>query len=79
MEKCGYKCSKCKKEDNFKNQMTVWRYPKVLVIHLKRFVYNMTWKKKLDTKINIPLTVDMKPYAPFSSKFYAIIFSEVSQ
>ena len=27
MEKCGYKCNKCKSEDEFKNQMTVWRYP----------------------------------------------------
>jgi ubiquitin C-terminal hydrolase len=65
MEKCGYKCSKCKSEDNFKNQMTVWRYPKVLVIHLKRFLYSSTLKKKLNSKIDIPLNVDMRPYSPF--------------
>lgn len=37
MEKCGYKCSKCKEEDVCKKQMTIWRFPKVMVIHLKRF------------------------------------------
>jgi ubiquitin C-terminal hydrolase len=47
MEKCGYKCTRCKSEDNFKNQMTVWRFPKILVIHLKRFLYSQTWKEKL--------------------------------
>lgn len=27
MEKCGYKCSKCKKPDQCKKQLTVWRLP----------------------------------------------------
>ena len=37
MEKCGYKCSKCKGIDTVEKQMTIFRFPKVLVLHLKRF------------------------------------------
>jgi ubiquitin C-terminal hydrolase len=27
MEECGYKCSKCKKVDNFEKQLSVFRFP----------------------------------------------------
>lgn len=37
MQECGYRCSKCKRKDNFSKQMTIWKLPKILVIHLKRF------------------------------------------
>lgn len=49
MEKCGYKCAKCKKEDSCKKQMTIWRFPKVLVIHLKRFQNTYARREKLNT------------------------------
>eukprot|EP00347_Sterkiella_histriomuscorum_P015390 403357200 len=71
MEKCGYKCNHCKKEDNFKNQMTISRFPKILVLHLKRFQYNMSWKQKLNTKIDIPKIIDMSPFAPYSNEAYS--------
>jgi len=48
--------------------ITIFRFPKILVIHLKRF-YNSTMRReKLSTTVNIPDTLDMKPYAPHSSK-----------
>ena len=37
MEKCGYKCDKCKAIDRMDKDMSIFRFPKVLVIHLKRF------------------------------------------
>lgn len=69
MDRCGYKCSKCKAVDNMEKDMTVFRFPKILVIHLKRFYQSTMRREKLSTTVNIPQTLDMRPYAPFSSKF----------
>lgn len=80
MEECGYKCSKCKVKDNMEKQMTIFRYPKILVVHLKRF-YNSTMRReKLSTTVNIPEILDARPFAtPKSSKYFStylsIIFS----
>ena len=47
--------------------MTIYRFPKVLVLHLKRF-YNSTMRReKLSTTIRIPEVLDMTPFAPYSS------------
>lgn len=47
--------------------MTIFRFPKILVIHLKRF-YNSTMRReKLSTTINIPNILDMRPFAPYSN------------
>ena len=70
MEKCGYKCSKCKAVDRMDKCITIFRFPKVLVIHLKRF----SRRDKITTSINIPKTLDMTPYAPYSSKYTKSIF-----
>ena len=69
MDKCGYKCSKCKKIDNMEKQMTIFRYPKIFVVHLKRF-YNSTMRReKLSTLVNIPDKLDCRPFCtPNSSK-----------
>lgn len=69
MESCGYKCAKCKKVDNFQKDMTIYRFPKILVIHLKRFYNSYMRREKLNTTVQIPKTIDMSPYAPHSSKF----------
>jgi ubiquitin C-terminal hydrolase len=68
MERCGYKCSKCKAVDNMEKDMTIFRFPKILVIHLKRFYQSTMRREKLSTTVNIPQTLDMRPYAPHSSK-----------
>ena len=68
MEKCGYKCSKCKREDNFTKQLTIQKFPKILVIHLKRFENSHGRREKLNTSIDIPTYLDMKPFAPHASK-----------
>jgi len=54
MEECGYKCSKCKKVDNFNKEMTIYRFPKILVIHLKRFYNSYMRREKLNTTVSIP-------------------------
>lgn len=62
MEKCGYKCQKCKAVDKMEKDITIYRFPKILVIHLKRFNRN----SKISTTVNIPKKLDMTPYGPYS-------------
>jgi ubiquitin C-terminal hydrolase len=70
MEECGYKCAKCKKVDNFIKELSIYRFPKILVIHLKRFYNSAMRREKLNTTVNIPSTLDMTPFAPHSSIFF---------
>lgn len=65
MEKCGYKCSKCKAVDKMEKDITVYRFPKILVIHLKRF----SRREKLTTTVSVPKKLDMSPFGPYSSKY----------
>jgi len=53
MERCGYKCSKCKAVDQHEKQMTIYRYPKILVLHIKRFYNSSVRREKLSTTVNI--------------------------
>lgn len=69
MENCGYKCSNCKGIDNMEKDITIFRYPKILVVHLKRFYNSSMRREKLSTTIQIPTTLDMRPYGPYSSKY----------
>lgn len=49
--------------------MSLFRFPRILVIHLKRF-YNSTMRReKLSTTVQIPETLDMSPFGPQSSKY----------
>jgi ubiquitin C-terminal hydrolase len=68
MEECGYKCKKCKAVDNFEKELTVYRFPKILVMHLKRFYNSAMRREKLNTTVEIPLTYDFSHLAPNSSK-----------
>ena len=69
MAQCGFKCATCKKVDTMDKDMSIFRYPKVLVIHLKRFYNSTTRREKLSTTVNIPDVLDMSPYSPRSSKY----------
>ena len=64
MEKCGYKCSKCKAVDKMEKDITVYRFPKILVIHLKRF----SRREKITTTVSLPKKLDLSVYGPYSSK-----------
>ena len=69
MEKCGYKCSKCKAVDKMDKDITVYRFPKILVIHLKRF----SRREKLTTSVTVPKKLNMAPFGPYSCKSQSII------
>lgn len=44
--------------------ITVFRFPKILVVHLKRF----SRREKISTTVNIPTELDMSPFGPVSGK-----------
>ena len=68
MDRNGYKCSGCKKEARFTKDMSVYRFPKILVLHLKRFYNSYSRREKISSNIKIPEQLDMSPFGPHSSK-----------
>lgn len=66
MEKCGFRCEKCKAVDRMDKDMTIFRFPKILVIHLKRFENRGRNRQKLTTSVGVPRKLDMTPYGPYS-------------
>lgn len=67
MENCGYKCSNCKGIDNMEKDISIFKFPRILVVHLKRFYNSSMRREKLSTTIQIPTTLDMRPYGPHSN------------
>lgn len=68
MINCGYKCAGCKKEVNIEKDLTIYRFPKILVIHLKRFYHSAMRREKLNTTVAFPQkSLDMRKYAPHSN------------
>lgn len=64
----GYKCEGCKKPVNVEKDLTIFRFPRVLCIHLKRFYHSAMRKEKLNTTVQFPDTqLDMRKYAPHSN------------
>jgi len=47
-------CPDCKKHMRATKKFDLWKLPPVLVIHLKRFSYNRSWRDKLDTFVEFP-------------------------
>lgn len=69
MINCGYKCEGCKREVNIEKDLTIFRFPRILVIHLKRFYHSAMRREKLNTTVAFPQkALDMRKYAPHSSK-----------
>ncbi|ELT91385.1 hypothetical protein CAPTEDRAFT_151271 [Capitella teleta] len=48
-------CSKCKKRQKCTKSFSIQRFPKVLIIHLKRFNQDSSYRSKLSTMVNFPL------------------------
>jgi ubiquitin C-terminal hydrolase len=66
---CGYKCEGCKKAVNVEKDLSIFRFPKILVIHLKRFYHSAMRREKLNTTVTFPTSqLDMRRYGPHSSK-----------
>lgn len=48
-------CLKCRACTEATKQLSVWFFPHILVIHLKRFEYNRYFREKLDVDVDFPL------------------------
>lgn len=68
MEECGFKCKKCKGIDTFTKELTLFRFPRILVVHLKRFYQSTMRREKINTSVKIPLQIKLSDFAPHSSK-----------
>eukprot|EP00759_Apiculatamorpha_spiralis_P023380 PhF_6_TR27159/c0_g1_i1/m.39714/K11833/USP2; ubiquitin carboxyl-terminal hydrolase 2 len=56
-------CSKCKKHTDSDMQLSIYRLPRVLVLHLKRFSFRDVLRSKINDKVDFPLeSLDMSPY-----------------
>jgi ubiquitin C-terminal hydrolase len=51
----GYKCDHCNAENTTSSAYDVWRLPDILVIHVKRFVYTMYVRGKLNNMMKYPV------------------------
>ncbi|CAI9765773.1 unnamed protein product [Fraxinus pennsylvanica] len=56
-----YQCENCKQKVKALKQLTVYKAPKVLTIHLKRFGSHVPGQK-IDKKIEFGPTLDLKPF-----------------
>lgn len=61
-------CPKCKEHRQASKKLDLWRLPEILVIHLKRFSYNRTFKNKLETFVDFPIEeFDLSTYTVHKS------------
>ena len=66
----AWKCPKCGKVQASK-EMTVFRCPRVLIIHLKRFKHSKGYVKKNDSQVAAPRSLDLGPFmtsSPYRSQ-----------
>lgn len=63
-ENDAWYCPHCKAHREATKQLSVWRLPEILIIHLKRFSFrNLLFKDKITKLVEFPLRgLDMSPY-----------------
>eukprot|EP00038_Savillea_parva_P008414 m.176810 g.176810 ORF g.176810 m.176810 type:complete len:1169 (-) comp14238_c0_seq1:66-3572(-) len=69
-----WRCPKCKRDRDARKTIQIWRLPRVLIVHLKRFYFEGPFRSKLDTHVEFPLdNLDMgrhcKGKMPRQSKY----------
>jgi ubiquitin C-terminal hydrolase len=59
-----YKCEKCNILRKCKKKLSIFRFPEILVVHMKRFRYNnINAREKINTDVNFPLHgLDLTPF-----------------
>eukprot|EP00127_Corallochytrium_limacisporum_P004399 Clim_evm7s161 gene=Clim_evmTU7s161 len=59
------RCDKCKERHTSTKQFALWSFPRILVIHLKRFTQRGFSRSKLSTEIKIPRggILDLTPFS----------------
>ncbi|XP_056428176.1 inactive ubiquitin carboxyl-terminal hydrolase 50 isoform X6 [Hyla sarda] len=56
-------CPLCKIKQDASVKTQIWKLPKILILHLKRFEYKGQLKRKLKTNVDFPMkNLDLKPF-----------------
>lgn len=56
-------CERCNKPRKSIKQLSIYRYPKILVVHIKRFRFNNFSREKLSTDVHFPMAaLDLSSY-----------------
>lgn len=56
-------CERCSKPRKSIKQLSIYRYPKILVVHIKRFRFNNFSREKLSTDVHFPMAaLDLSSY-----------------
>jgi ubiquitin C-terminal hydrolase len=60
----AFHCPRCEKRGPATKRLCVQRWPRVLVLHLKRFQWNDRGRpgRKIDTAVDVPQTLSLSPY-----------------
>ncbi|CAI5734046.1 unnamed protein product [Hyaloperonospora brassicae] len=69
----GY-CSSCRRHQEMTKKLEIWRLPPVMVVHLKRFQYTQTYRRKLASLVEFPihdldLSACVAPHADIPEKY----------
>ena len=69
-----YQCERCKQKVKAVKQLTVFKAPSVLTVHLKRFEAYRS--EKIDKKVEFPPAIDMKPFVsgPYVSRLTLVLY-----
>jgi hypothetical protein len=69
---CRY-CPTCKKHQQATKKFDLWSLPRILIIHLKRFVYNRYHRDKVDRMVQYPIRgLNMSEYVINKSHLQAV-------
>jgi ubiquitin carboxyl-terminal hydrolase 4/11/15 len=49
-------CPRCKKHQQATKKLDIWRFPDILVVHLKRFSHTRAWRDKIDAMVDFPIS-----------------------
>ena len=58
----SYRCEKCKQKGNCSQKISLYRFPKILVLQLKRFHVDGFRKERLNTDISYPDELNLENY-----------------
>ncbi|PSN47889.1 Ubiquitin carboxyl-terminal hydrolase 15 [Blattella germanica] len=66
-------CPSCEDHQQATKKFDLWSLPRILIIHLKRFVYNRQRREKVDTTVHYPVRgLDMSEYVIGENKRDAV-------
>eukprot|EP00392_Amoebophrya_sp_AT5.2_P001261 g1263.t1 len=75
-----YHCEACKARKGLTKRLTIYKPPRVLVVHLKRFSHSRFSREKLNTLVRFPTTnLDLSEYVEASNSVPVYDLAAVSQ